>query len=343
MSKPVIQHIIKRFLEGECNDEEFAYLLYWYESFEQQSPSPLSQEDKALLKARILERIKRNIPELNHSSAQTSTASKRNGTRAYWWKGLAAAAVVGMIAWAGFLYFGGKAAVTKPSPVGNNDNLLYLSNHSNRVHPLVLPDSSVVWLNPGSSLRYPEKFTGNNRTVKLAGQAFFEIKKIANQPFIVIGAKLKTTVLGTSFLMKAYRDEPAEVTVLSGKVAVSKNQDNGQRLVLEEKQKAILKNDNLYKKQPSDDPVLKRWAKVDLTFEDVPLKKVLLSLNKQFKVNIRCSSSAIQQLSLNADFSHQNLVDILNMLELSLNINYQMVNDSTILLNPSNKTKNKAL
>ncbi|MGH2645835.1 MAG: hypothetical protein ACRDE2_17925, partial [Chitinophagaceae bacterium] len=64
MDKTLISEIIKKFLEGDCTDEEFAYLLYWYESFDENIPSRLTDEEKELLRVEILRRIRRNIPEL---------------------------------------------------------------------------------------------------------------------------------------------------------------------------------------------------------------------------------------------------------------------------------------
>jgi ferric-dicitrate binding protein FerR (iron transport regulator) len=88
---------------------------------------------------------------------------------------------------------------------------------------LTLPDGSRVWLNNASSIRYPVSFAGPNREVELTGEAYFDIAKDPSHPFRVAvhrGARTSTIeVLGTSFNVMAYEDEPAErTTLLEGSV-----------------------------------------------------------------------------------------------------------------------------
>lgn len=84
-----------------------------------------------------------------------------------------------------------------------------------------LPDGSMVNLQPQSSLRYPGRFNGNTREVKLTGEAFFEVAKDAQHPFIVHTDLLNTTVLGTSFNVEAQGAEKVSVVVVNGTVKVA--------------------------------------------------------------------------------------------------------------------------
>lgn len=87
---------------------------------------------------------------------------------------------------------------------------------------LSLPDGSKVWLNNASSLRYPTAFSGKDREVTLTGEAYFEIAKDVAKPFIVRVNELSINVLGTSFNVMAYGDDPAvKTTLLTGKVALA--------------------------------------------------------------------------------------------------------------------------
>jgi ferric-dicitrate binding protein FerR (iron transport regulator) len=89
-----------------------------------------------------------------------------------------------------------------------------------------LPDSSVVVLNSGSSLSYPDKFEAGSRTVVLNGEAFFEVKKNKHRPFFVKTKDITIRVLGTKFNVKSYPDEiTTETTLVSGKVEILKNSD----------------------------------------------------------------------------------------------------------------------
>lgn len=84
-----------------------------------------------------------------------------------------------------------------------------------------LPDGTSVILKQGSSLRYAAKFNGHTREVHLSGEAYFEVKKDPSRPFLVYSNELVTKVLGTSFSVKAWKDDKKfKVTVTTGKVAV---------------------------------------------------------------------------------------------------------------------------
>lgn len=111
-----------------------------------------------------------------------------------------------------------------------------------------LPDSSVVVLNSGSSLSYPDKFETESRTVILNGEAFFEVKKNQHRPFFVKTKDITIRVLGTKFNVKSYPDEiTTETTLVSGKVEILRNSDLEQKnntkdvipFVLKPNQKAI--------------------------------------------------------------------------------------------------------
>jgi len=88
-----------------------------------------------------------------------------------------------------------------------------------RQFQFVLPDGSKVWLNSASSITYPTAFTGTERTVKITGEAYFEVTKKPEQPFVVIANETKVEVLGTHFNIMAYTDETAvKTTLLEGSV-----------------------------------------------------------------------------------------------------------------------------
>ena len=98
---------------------------------------------------------------------------------------------------------------------------------------LELSDGTRVWLNSESELEYPVLFGKGKRVVKLTGEAFFEVTKDASRPFIVETNDIRTRVLGTSFNIKAYQNEPAIATTLfTGKVEVALLTDTLRRVVL---------------------------------------------------------------------------------------------------------------
>ena len=108
------------------------------------------------------------------------------------------------------------------SPNEEDGELMYntVATARGNQYQIVLSDGSRVWLNSGSSLRYPVTFKGDSRTVHLAGEAYFEVatRPMRNgdrQPFRVITADQSIEVLGTEFNVNSYEDEEAVVTTFS--------------------------------------------------------------------------------------------------------------------------------
>jgi ferric-dicitrate binding protein FerR (iron transport regulator) len=88
-----------------------------------------------------------------------------------------------------------------------------------RQFSLVLPDGSRIWLNAASSIKFPTAFTGKERRVELAGEAYFEVAKDKNKPFFVHTDNTETEVLGTSFNISAYNDESVVgATLIEGSI-----------------------------------------------------------------------------------------------------------------------------
>lgn len=106
-----------------------------------------------------------------------------------------------------------------------------------------LSDGSVVWLNAGSRLRYPEKFSSGQREVYLSGEGYFEVKASAGHPFIIHTSKMDIRVLGTEFNVRSYDDEDfAETALIRGAVEVAmKETGNNAPVLLKPNQKIIWK------------------------------------------------------------------------------------------------------
>jgi transmembrane sensor len=98
-------------------------------------------------------------------------------------------------------------------------------------YQIKLPDGTKVWMNAASSIKFPARFSGAERRISLAGEAYFEVSKNEAQPFIVMTGQQEITVLGTHFNINAYSDEPAaRTTLLEGAVRVSSSQSTSSSL-----------------------------------------------------------------------------------------------------------------
>jgi ferric-dicitrate binding protein FerR (iron transport regulator) len=120
-------------------------------------------------------------------------------------------------------------------------NILY-NPRGSTVVSLVLNDGTKVWLNSESSLRYPTSFTGNERSVEITGEAYFEVAKDARKKFIVRGRGAISEVLGTHFNVNTYTDESSvNVTLLEGSVKVKPVVNGSHAVVIRPGQQAQVK------------------------------------------------------------------------------------------------------
>jgi len=111
-----------------------------------------------------------------------------------------------------------------PSPGDNNGLIPWntMTTPRGRQFNLELPDGTRIWLNAGSSISYPVKFTGTERQVEMTGEAYFEVTRNEKMPFRVkINGNTSVEVLGTHFNINAYPDENGvRTTLLEGKVVI---------------------------------------------------------------------------------------------------------------------------
>ena len=176
---------------------------------------------------------------------------------------------------------------------GNSGNAVTfntLSTPRGGEYQLVLPDGSKVWLNAASSLRFPTKFAGTDRTVYLTGEAYFEVAQNAAQPFQVqLNNGVKVAVLGTAFNVMAYDDEKAvNTTLVTGKVKVA--QQNGNSVLLGPSQQAVLpKGSQQFQVSEADIDKTIAWKMGMFEFDDDDITTVMRQLARWYDVNVKFS------------------------------------------------------
>lgn len=182
-----------------------------------------------------------------------------------------------------------------------------------------LPDGSKVILNENSQLAYNQKFTP--RTITLTGEAFFEVTK-SGETFTVNTENSKVTVLGTSFNVRAYTDQPdAEVAVLTGKVAVDlakSKQKKGILLVAGEK--VVLDNNRqeLIKLTTNTENAVS-WQTQKLNFKNTRLAEVVSSLEHHFGIEIQAANN-ILNCHFTGKFTAPKLEEVLKTIAFSLDL-----------------------
>lgn len=197
----------------------------------------------------------------------------------------------------------------KPAPV----QWLSVTAQEQEVKTVLLPDGSTAWLYAGSTLEYPAQFTGHERQVKIKGEAFFDVKSAPGQPFEVADHQLKVKVLGTSFNVRHWKEEPLKVMVATGKVQVQ--YDNMTLGVLKANQKLTynpLTNHLLLDSTSTMEA--KGFVNREMVFSNASLREVLTELEAFYGVHFR--DMPAEQGRFNVHFNeHMNLDDKLNILQ----------------------------
>lgn len=196
---------------------------------------------------------------------------------------------------------------------------------------VVLRDGTSVWLNEHSSVRYPEKFTGSFRRVHLDGEAYFEVAKNPEKPFIIDAGNSLTQVVGTSFNIRSMADENETViTVTSGKVKF-RERSGHQEVYLEKGDKGILKEDpaGVVKEKNSDVNFLS-WKTGKLVFSNTPLDEAAKAIARHYHTTIVVHGN-VARCAFTSEFNNQRLDDVLEELQILLNIQIKRQNSRIIL------------
>lgn len=178
-----------------------------------------------------------------------------------------------------------------------------------------LPDGSSVILNEGSHLDYPQTFDGGVREVTLTGEGYFDISHDPVRPFVVHTGKVRTTVLGTAFNIKAYPHQAdITVTVARGKVKVS---DDKQvfAIVNPDQQITLSKNRDIVEQKTVDSHQVTAWMEKDIYFDDITIGEAIDQLEKRFQIKITFGDSNIRDCRFTATFvKGENIEQILRIL-----------------------------
>ena len=213
---------------------------------------------------------------------------------------------------------------------------------------LVLPDSSVVWLNAGSRLTYNEQFGTTNRNTTLTGEAYFDVKK-STIPFTISANGLHIKVLGTAFNVKSYPNEKTtETSLIRGRVEVTHDKRPGEVFILKPNEKLVIANEpeeaetTVENTEPKvllaalthtvDNGIIETsWVNNKLVFQDESFEEVAKKMERWYDVHIAIKDEKIAQLHLNGTFENETVKQALSALQIAFAFNFTIHgNDITI-------------
>ncbi|WP_207423174.1 FecR family protein [Desertivirga brevis] len=195
---------------------------------------------------------------------------------------------------------------------------VYFHNGAGRRSKLVLPDSSILHLNSESSVRFSKSFKEDIREIELSGEAYFEVVHNQEKPFIVSSGAIKTTVLGTSFNIKAFPDDrKVAVTVASGKVGVSMASTGGQKFLqflLPGQQLDINTITGDYSFNTINTTNATAWKNSKLVLENQSLDEIATTLSRWYNIKTVLADPENTHSKYTAKFDNMPLREVMDIL-----------------------------
>jgi len=226
---------------------------------------------------------------------------------------------------------------------------------------IVLPDGSQVWLNAGSNLDYNNAvFNKDLREVTLNGEAYFDVTKNAEKPFIIHTKKMDVKVIGTAFNIRSYGDEKtAEASLIRGSIEVSLKDRKDQKFILKPNEKISIATDetqqtvarqekmvavknntkpipqivvNDLKPNPTNNIIPEiAWTQNKLYFEDESLENIAPMLERWFGNKVEITNVSLKNLRYYGNFENETIEEVLSYLKLSKPFNFKIEHDSVVI------------
>lgn len=195
---------------------------------------------------------------------------------------------------------------------------------------VILPDGTSVTLNAGSYLRYPREFITDVRRIEMNGEAFFEVTRDEEKPFLIHTKDADVKVLGTSFNVKAFdMDEQLTVSVQTGKVQV--DLPEAMMRLLPDEQFVMDKTKGEFQKRNEDARLSTVWIKGGLYFNRTPIRTVVNELVRMYNRTIEFAPGAEYDDYIYGEHDNKSLEAVLKSIQYSTDIKYRIENDKIVL------------
>lgn len=327
MTHQQLQQLLHRYRCGECTPEEEQVVDQWYDALNYPE-AKLNLQERAAFEAALWEHIASKTVDLTEPAAVDTSVGQAK------WLRWAAAAVAVLGCGLGVIWQQQPTEVAQqtmqPANVTAADTVWVLSpNHTSKPIRIALQDGSLVTLEPASSLRYPRQFRGAKRQVYLQGEGFFSVAHNPAKPFQVYTDKIVTTVLGTSFTVRAFAGQrEALVKVRTGRVQVSarvnqkKTKQLASILLLPNQQTVYAPDQPELVKELVAEPVL--LMDESFIFNDRPVAEVLTALEKAYAVRILYDQESLANCTVSIALREKTLYGKLDLLCKTINASYQV-------------------
>lgn len=198
---------------------------------------------------------------------------------------------------------------------------------------ITLSDNSVLWINSGTIIEFPSKFSTEYREIILSvGECFIDVTPETSRPFFVNTNKMKIMVHGTSFNVSAYKEEQQSVVLLEGSVSIVTN-SNTSPVYINPNEQALLTDDSRITTQKVDAELFTSWRNGYLLFNNTSMTDVLIKLEKYYNLSFDYNSSKeIKNIKCNGKLIlSDNIDNVLKTISIITSTDYS-VDDKTILI-----------
>jgi len=335
MTQEEIEQILKRYLDDQCTEEEKRFVETWIENMQSGSETSFTETNKDIIRNKVWAGIENQL-----MTDETGSTGFRL------WKVWRVAAAIIVIAVSTLLllrYFQPQMANSLSfGLVGEADKVFVAyTNTGKETVSVHLADGSTILVHPGSKIRYPKTF-GREREVYLSGEAFFQVAKDPNHPFLVYSNEVTTRVLGTSFLIKAYdHQKEIVVAVSTGRVSVfskllptQSSKEIQQEVILTPNQQVVYKRgDGKVEKKLVENPrILIPQTSMDLVYTNEPVTKLFKALEKLYGVAIHYDEQVLANCNITTEMTDDDgLFNRLDVICHVINAEYTIKNTEVVI------------
>ncbi len=246
------------------------------------------------------------------------------------------------IGWWYFLQNNSKSVIYTELVENAPTALIEKENNTDKPLLITLSDGSSILLQHGSRLSYPANFEGNTREVYLDGEAFFEVAKNPEKPFLVYANELVTKVLGTSFNIKSFKaQKDIQVIVRTGKVSVFKlnevqNSKNvkileGVVIIPNQQIKFDKEKSNFSKSLVEAPEMLSEMPQYNFEFKDISASSVFATIQKAYGISIVYDEELLKECPVTASLSDEPLYGKLDLVCNAIEAEYQLIDGQVII------------
>lgn len=327
------EEMLMKYLTGKSSDEDLAKISAWINESDANARTLFRMEEVYHLGRRDLLSDEKKIDvaeaRLLKRLAREKARNRKTLQMRHWIKYAAVIAVI-LLAGSGLGYWYDHITPAR--------DMLTVTGSSGTTLEVVLPDGSKVWLNQSATLRYPRQFSAKERNVSLDGEAYFEVAKNRQKPFVVESEAMCVKVLGTTFNVKCDKSgKMAEATLIEGEIEVRGNNDEGM-IILAPGQRAELNRitKRLVVKQV-DAKLDAVWHDSLIPFEQADIFAISKTLERFYQVKIILAPDTKADKTYSGVLKKKDDIEsVLKSLQNSIPIKYKIVGDN-IFISPLNE------